>query len=149
MLAYNILIDQEKVFFASNIDARVAQRSNIFANASIKLNDYWIVNPNIYYSKMANTTELVGGFRAFRNLSGDGLQQLILGTYYRHGDAIIPMIGFQAGSMQILVNYDATINSASTFNQTRGAYELSIIFNGLYNNNSKNLDGLRCSAPKF
>lgn len=136
-------------FFASNIDARVAQRSNIFANASIKLNDYWIVNPNIYYSKMANTTELVGGFRAFRNLSGDGLQQLILGTYYRHGDAIIPMIGFQAGSMQILVNYDATINSASTFNQTRGAYELSIIFNGLYNNNSKNLDGLRCSAPKF
>lgn len=136
-------------FFASNVDARVAQRSNIFANASIKLNDFWIINPNIYYSQMAKTTELVGGFRAFRNLSDDGMHQLILGMYYRNGDAAIPMVGLQAGGMQILVNYDATINSASTFNQTRGAYELSITFNGLYNNKSKNLDALRCSAPKF
>lgn len=136
-------------FFASNVDARVAQRSNIFANASIKLNDYWIINPNIYYSQMAKTTEIMGGVRAFRNLSGDGMQQLILGMYYRNGDAAIPMVGLQTGGMQILVNYDATINSASTFNQTRGAYELSIIFNGLYKNNSKNLDALRCSAPKF
>ncbi|MFY8090477.1 MAG: PorP/SprF family type IX secretion system membrane protein [Chitinophagaceae bacterium] len=136
-------------FFASSNDARVAQRSNAFVNASIKLNDFWILNPNLYYSNMAKTTELVGGLRAFRNLSGDGMQQLILGLYYRNGDAAIPMVGYQAGNMQLLVNYDATINSATSFNQTRGAYELSIIFNGLYKNNSKNLDALRCSAPKF
>jgi hypothetical protein len=54
----------------------------------------------MYYSKMGNATETVIGMNANRNLSGDGNSQLILGFYYRLGDAAIPMIGYQVNNIK-------------------------------------------------
>lgn len=140
---------KETFFTSSAVDTRVRSRSNYFLNASIKLNDLWIINPNLYYTKVGNAFETVIGARAFRNLSGDGMQQLILGVYYRNGDAAIPVVGMQLGDLQINFNYDATISGLNTFNQTRGAYELGIVFSGLYGRSSKELNNVKCSTPKF
>ena len=130
-------------FFVSdalNADSRVPLRSTGFLNASIKLNDQWIFNPNIYYSRQTSLSELVGGATAHYNLSGDGETILIGGAYYRHKEAIIPMIGLGLKDYTFTFSYDATMSSLKTYNGTRGAFEFSLVKQGLfdqYNGNSR------------
>ncbi len=123
---------KESFYEASLVDSRINMRYTFFANASIKVQDIWIVNPNIYYSTAGSAKEIVLGMNANRDLSGDGAKQLILGLYYRNNDAVIPVVGYQINDIKITVNYDATISTLSTFNGTRGAYELSIIKHGIF-----------------
>lgn len=139
----------QESFFAPNntIDTRVPIRFTTFLNGSFKVDDNWIVNPNIYVSQSANATETVIGVNANRNLSGDGgAQQLILGAYYRNSDAIIPMIGYQVNDLKITFNYDATTSDLGNFNGRQGAYEISIIKNGIYGGNGK---AIKCPTVKF
>jgi len=135
-------------FFSPNIsDARVPMRYNFFANANLKMDNLWILNPNIYYSSVINKNELVMGMNANRNISGDGMQQLILGLYYRTGDAIIPMVGYQVNDLKITVNYDATISGLSNLNGSRGAYELSIIKQGIFPSSQGR--SVKCPTVRF
>jgi type IX secretion system PorP/SprF family membrane protein len=128
-------------------DNRVARRYTAFANSNIKIQDVWIVNPNVYVSKMGNAWETVVGFNANRDLSGDGSQQLILGLYYRNKDALIPMAGFEINDLRITLNYDATISSLSGLNGTRGAYELSIVKTGVFSSGEGR--SVRCPTVRF
>src|SRR4051812_34125517 len=119
----------QESFFESTDDVsnRVPMRHIGFLNGSFKINDQWILNPNIYYTREMSSYELVGGLMAHYNLSGDGSYQLIGGLYYRHNEAIIPMIGLGYSDYIFNFSYDATISSMKTFNGTRGAFEFSLI----------------------
>ncbi|HEX6193408.1 MAG TPA: PorP/SprF family type IX secretion system membrane protein [Chitinophagaceae bacterium] len=121
-------------------DNRIAMRHNAFVNASFKLNDQWIINPNVYFSTQAKSYEVVGGINAHYNLSGDGEKILIGGLYYRHQDAVIPMIGLGLKDYTFTFTYDATISTLQNYNNTRGAFEFSLIKQGAfdrYNGNKK------------
>lgn len=137
---------QASFFSTSNIDNRLKRRYTAFANASIKIQNLWIVNPNIYISKMGASWETVLGVNANRNLSGDGEQQLILGLYYRNHDALIPMLGYQLNDLKFTINYDATVSTLGNLNGTRGAYELSIVKSGVFNTGSTTI---KCPTVKF
>jgi len=143
----HINMPRESFFDPAVSDNRLQRRYTAFVNSSIKVQDLWIVNPNIYVSKMGNAWETVLGFNANRDLSGDGLQQLIVGLYYRNNDAIIPMIGFQVNDLKITVNYDATISSLGSLNGTQGAYELSIIKSGVFPSSAGK--AVKCPTVKF
>ncbi len=136
---------KESFFDESSFDAGTSRRYTVFLNGSFKLNDQWIVNPNIYYSRMAKANEVVLGGNANYNLSGDGYTQLIGGLYYRSGDAVIPMVGYQWNGFKLTVSYDATVSSLSTYNQSRGAYELSLMKAGLFGDNKN----IKCPTVKF
>ena len=121
-------------FFASDdagIDNRVPMRYIGFLNGSFKLNDQVILNPNVYYTRQANVSELVGGLNAHYNLSGDGEYLLIAGVYYRHKEALIPMIGLGYKDYTFSFTYDATISSLRNYNGSRGAFEFSLIKQGV------------------
>jgi type IX secretion system PorP/SprF family membrane protein len=121
-------------FFESDavgVDNRVPMRYIGFLNGSFKLNDEVILNPNIYYTRQANASELVGGLNAHYNLSGDGEYLLIAGAYYRHKEAIIPMIGLGYKDYTFSFTYDATISSLKNYNASRGAFEFSLIKQGV------------------
>jgi type IX secretion system PorP/SprF family membrane protein len=137
---------QESFFSTSVSDNRVDRRYTAFANASIKIENLWIVNPNIYVSKMGASWETLLGLNANRNLSGDGYQQLIVGLYYRNHDALIPMLGYQVNDLKITINYDATVSSLSNLNGTKGAYELSIVKSGIF---TKSSNAIKCPTVKF
>ncbi len=123
---------KESFYAASVTDSKIDMRYTFFANASIKVQDIWIINPNIYVSSIGSAKEIVFGMNANRDLSGDGAKQLILGLYYRNNDAIIPVVGYQINDIKITVNYDATISTLQSLNGTRGAYELSIVKHGIF-----------------
>jgi type IX secretion system PorP/SprF family membrane protein len=129
-------------FFADTDDPagnRVPMRYIGFLNASLMLNDRVIINPNIYYTNQANVSELVGGLTAHYNLAGDGTYQLIGGAYYRHKEAIIPMIGLGYNDYTFTFNYDVTISDLKNYNNSRGAFEFSLVKQGILNPNGSRI----------
>jgi type IX secretion system PorP/SprF family membrane protein len=123
---------RETFFDASVSNNEISRRYNVFLNASVKVADTWILNPNIYVSMVGNSKEILAGINANRDLGDNGARQLIMGVYYRNNDAIIPLFGYQLNDLKMTFNYDATISSLSKSNLTRGAYEISIVKSGIF-----------------
>jgi type IX secretion system PorP/SprF family membrane protein len=131
----------------AGIDSRIEPRYTAFANASYKMSDMVIVNPMAYYTQQASASEMVVGANVQYNLSGDGETELLGGLYYRPGDAIVPMVGFEWKNIRLTFTYDATQSALKQFNNSRGAYEFAIMRSGFYNE----YDGVRRQAlcPTF
>ncbi|MEP6615452.1 MAG: PorP/SprF family type IX secretion system membrane protein [Ginsengibacter sp.] len=141
-----------ETFFAdegldSNGNNRISMRHIGFINAIYKLNDNVIINPNAYYTTQAKASELVFGLNGAYNLSGDGSKQLIGGLYYRWGDAVVPMVGFELNHVRFTFSYDVTVSSLHNFNNYRGASEFNVIKNGFYNEFNGNKRQTLC--PSF
>lgn len=135
---------QESFFDGSVADNRVPVRYTGFANASFKLNDQWILNPNIYFSYQAASTEWVAGMMAQYNLGDYGEQQVIGGLYLRPGDAGIAMIGLQWKDTRLSFSYDASTSALRQFNNGNGAIEVSLIKYGIFPNRTPRQS--RCPA---
>lgn len=141
----NINRPRESFFSPSLTDTRLATRTTIFLNGSFKTSDAWIINPNMYISKMTTAWEVLVGLNAHRNIFNNGNTQLILGGYYRLNDAIIPVIGFIQSGIKFTFSYDATLSNLRNYNQSKGAYEFSIIKQGIINGDR----GLKCPSVRF
>lgn len=124
----------KETFFGSEsgVDNSVPVRYTGFLNGSFKINDRVILNPNIYASLQAKSYEIVGGLNAHYNLSGDGEKILIAGAYYRHNDAVIPMVGVGLKDYTFTFTYDVTISDLNKFNASRGGLELSLVKTGIF-----------------
>ena len=135
-------------FYAANsgLNQKIPIRYNFFLNANYKIEDLWILNPNIYISQSDGNKEFVIGMNAMRNLNDDGTKQLIAGIYYRNKDAIIPMVGYQINDLMFTVNYDVTTSGLGGFNGLQGAYEASIVKRAIY---MKGHRGIKCPVMKF
>lgn len=133
----------------TGIDNRISMRHNAFINGSFKLNEQWIINPNVYFSYQAKSTELVGGMNAHYNLSGDGEKILIAGLYYRHQDAVIPMIGFGLKDYNFAFTYDATMSTLRNYNNSRGAFEFSLIKHGAFDRYNGNRRESMCPSFRY
>ncbi len=126
----------KETFFDDKLaDNRIQMRHIGFINAILKVHDRVIINPNIYFTTQAKSTELVGGLIANYNLSEYGEKQLIAGLYYRYRDAAIPMIGLETNNMKFTFSYDATMSNLNQYNGYKGGFEVSIIKKGFYAEN--------------
>lgn len=125
-------VNKPKESFFENSDNRIPQRYTGFANASYKVNDKWIINPNVYYSYQSGSSEIVGGLMAQYNLSGDGEKQLIGGAYMRVNDAAVAMIGLQWSNVRLTFTYDASVSTVKNYNNGNGGIEFSLVNYGQY-----------------
>ena len=139
----------QETFFTDNSDSSLISMRHIgFIDALLKVNDRVIINPNIYYTNQAKASEFMLGLNANYNLSGQGGQtQLLAGLYYRGGDAIIPMVGFEVKNVRFTFSYDVTTSSLNNFNQMQGASEFNVTKKGYYNETFGNTHEVLC--PKF
>ncbi len=140
---------RESFFNTSNsgYDDRISPRYIAFLNGSFKVNELVIVNPMAYYTRQAQSSELVGGAGIQYNLSGDGEYQLLGGLFVRPGDAGIAMVGFSWKNVKLTFSYDATTSGLKNYNGGRGAYEFAIIQHGFYN--EYNGDRRQSLCPTF
>jgi type IX secretion system PorP/SprF family membrane protein len=139
----------QETFFEQDADkSKIPIRHIGFLNAVIKINERVIMSPNAYYTNQAKASELVLGSIFNYNLSGSGGdKQLIAGLYYRVGDAVIPMIGFEIKNIRFTFSYDATTSSLKNFNNLRGAQEFNVIKNGFYS--EANASTRQSMCPRF
>jgi type IX secretion system PorP/SprF family membrane protein len=119
--------------------SQVPMRYIGFLNGSFKVNDQWILNPNFYYTRQTTVSDFMGGLNAHYNLSGDGNYQMIGGLYYRYKEAIIPMIGLGYNDYAFTFSYDVTVSSLDNYNNGRGAFEFSLIKQGIINPNGRRI----------
>jgi len=123
-----------ETFFDQALDSNsIPMRHIAFLNASLKVNDRVILNPNAYYSYQAKASSFMLGLTANYNLSGAGEKQLIAGVYYRYNDAAIAVLGFELNNIRFTFSYDATTSGLSNFNNARGAQEFNLMKRGFYN----------------
>lgn len=137
-------------FFATGqpgYDSRLSRRYNLFFNGSLKVSDNVILNPGLYYTTQAKASELNAGVNVQYNLGNAGEMQLLAGLYYRKGDAVIPMIGLTWNSVRVLFSFDVTTSSLSKFNQSRGAWEFSLLDYGKFD--TYNGDKKQSLCPVF
>jgi type IX secretion system PorP/SprF family membrane protein len=134
-LSAHHLNQPKETFFNSSptYSNKLTPRYIAFADAVIKLNDQWIATPASYFSIQSNATDFMIGGHLNYNLTGNGDQQLIAGLYYRSGDAIIPMIGYQWKSFKFMFSFDATTSSLGNYNNMNGATEFYLQYSGYYN----------------
>ena len=139
---------QETFFTGSPDSSKIPVRHIGFVNALLKVNDRVIINPNIFYTNQAKASEFVLGLNANYNLSGEGGEkQLLAGVYYRAGDAVIPMAGFQIKNIRFTFSYDVTTSGLKNYNNYQGANEFSLIKKGFYSENTGDIRQVFC--PQF
>jgi hypothetical protein len=128
------LNNPQETFFAStpNYDNTISPRSIFFADAVVKLNNRVIVTPSLYYSQQAKASEFVGGLQLNYNVVGAGDQQLIGALFFRPGDAYIPMVGYQWKNFKFMFSYDVSNSPLKYFNNSRGATEMYMQYDGIY-----------------
>lgn len=135
-----------ETFYGDETDAGIIPMRHIaFANAILKVHPQVIISPNVYFSMQAKSAEIMGGLLANYNLSEAGEFQIVGGAYYRHKDAVMPMVGFEVKNLRFLFSYDVTTSSMSNFNNSRGAMEFSLIKKGFYPTSS----GRQSMCPSF
>lgn len=143
-------LNTPKETFLADGNNEIARRYIGFLNASLKVAANVIINPNAYYSTQSGAEEtVVGGWAAY-NLSGEGGDyQLLGGAYYRFGDAIIPLVGYQLKQWRLMFTYDITTSSFNAADSRRGAYELSLVYLGLYSKSNGNYHKRTYLCPHF
>lgn len=131
-------------------DNQIARRYIGFLNASIKVATNVIINPNAYYTTQVGAVESVFGGWAAYNLSGEGGDyQLLGGVYYRWKDAVIPLVGYELKQWRLMFTYDITTSSFNAADNRRGAYELSLVYLGLYRKSNGNYNKKTYLCPHF
>jgi type IX secretion system PorP/SprF family membrane protein len=138
----------ESFYGASNqIKIRPTANLDMFFHVS----DAFVINPSAYFTTQSAASQLVAGALTRTNLGGvydNTVTQLILGGFMRVGDAVIGVVGFQFSNVQFMVNYDMTISGLAPYNDSYGALEFSLIYQGLYNKN-KNSIKKSLGCPRF
>ncbi|MGX5820430.1 PorP/SprF family type IX secretion system membrane protein [Chitinophaga lutea] len=132
-----------------NGDNTIKRRYIGFLNASLKVTDDIIVNPGAYYARQSGASETMFGAYAAYNLANHGEQQVFGGVYYRMKDAYVALVGYQVGNFRLMFNYDVTSSELAASNSRQGAYELSLLYIGLYPNRSFSRATRHTICPSF
>jgi len=142
-------INQPKESLLSSEDNKLGMRPTGMIDILFKLNSGWIANPSIYYTQQRSAYELVFGSLFSCNISPSekAPNLLIMGLYHRLAESIIPVVGFEWKKIRLVTSYDFTVSKLSSANGGNGAFELSLIYQGLYNMGSVNRSAYNC--PRF
>lgn len=119
-------------------------------DALFRLNAGFIFNPSVYYTTQKGAYELLyGSLFQFNVGGGEGRlsNQLILGAFHRWNESVIGTFGYQWSGMKLMSSYDFTISKLGRYNGGNGAFELSVVYEGLYGDNSRGRQSYNC--PRF
>ena len=141
-------------FYANQNQVKMREIGNL--DMFFQVSPSFVINPSGFFATQSAATEIVAGTLTRTNLGGsylsgmgDGMTtQLILGAFYRVGDAVIGVVGFQYASVQFMANYDLTLSSLAPYNSSYGALEFSLVYQGLYGKNKSRIKKT-LGCPRF
>jgi type IX secretion system PorP/SprF family membrane protein len=111
-----------------------------------------IINPSMYYTIQSGAREIVYGSLVMINLAKPieqiAANQFIFGAFHRWDDAVIGVAGMQQNTWRFMASYDYTLSTLPVnASKSTGAFEFSVRYEGLYNENSKGRRMYHC--PRF
>jgi type IX secretion system PorP/SprF family membrane protein len=136
--SYYHLTRPEEKFLTTGDGASIKINSRYagYLGGSFSLNENVVTYISAMYQQQGPAWEfLVGGAVGFvMNPGHDEYTKntvLYLGAWYRYADAIAPYVGIEWSKMKIGFSYDVTLSNAQAMTGGQGAYEISLIYNGL------------------
>jgi len=148
---YHLTRPEEK-FLNSGTSVKINSRYTANLGGSFNMNENTVLYLSAMYQKQGPASEfLIGGAVGFvMNPGHDEYTRntvFYLGGWYRYGDAIAPYIGFEWSRMKFGISYDVTMSSAQNMTSGQGAWEFSVIYNGVINKITHKKYNFAC--PKF
>mgnify|MGYP000843840980 CR=1 FL=1 len=145
------LTQPKESFFGQENKLGIRPTGNI--DLMVKLNPAIILNPSVYYTTQKGAMELLYGtlFRVNVSNADKGYNRptttLILGAFHRWNEALVGTIGLQYGPFKFMSSYDFTLSSLSGANKGRGAFEIGMVYEGVYGELSRSRQSYNC--PRF
>ncbi|MCB0514615.1 MAG: PorP/SprF family type IX secretion system membrane protein [Chitinophagales bacterium] len=122
----------ESFYFTDNLHGNNRRNTRLvsYLNAEYHLNDYFYLQPGVFFGSERKARELMLGSNAvFVLQTGTAYQkgsQVWAGLWYRNKDAIAPVLGYAWGTTRALFSYDINISNLNIASNYRGGGELSI-----------------------
>lgn len=100
----------------------------------LRMRETFTLNPSIYYTYQKQSSQLVAGTLGMFYLGGEKETptQFIVGAYHRLNESVIGVVGLEWSGMKLMTSYDVTISSLAPENGSKGGFELSLIYQGVY-----------------
>jgi type IX secretion system PorP/SprF family membrane protein len=120
------------------------------ADALLRVSEILTINPSVYYTMQKNASELLFGSLGMiyvGNQRDNRGTEVILGAFYRWKESAIGVVGVQFNSLRITTSYDYTVSSFSKDNNSAGALEFAINYQGLYGSFHRDRRVVNC--PRF
>lgn len=153
-VSYFHLTRPEEKFLGSGTseNIKINSRYNIHVGGSTELNDNIALFGSGMFQRQGEAQEILLGAAVGFILNPQHKEEvgntvLYLGSWYRFNDAFIPYIGLEWTSFQLGFSFDATVSKQQQLTMGQGAYEVSLIYNGLFNKRVKPKYNFAC--PKF
>ena len=111
----------------------VGLRPTVNLDVTGRINDYFILNPSVYYTSEKGAYEIMYGTMAFIKVGGQGSpSSLIIGAYQRWNDAVVSAFGYEWNGLRMMTSYDYTISDLGQYINHHGALEFAISWSGNY-----------------
>ncbi|HET8573057.1 MAG TPA: PorP/SprF family type IX secretion system membrane protein [Edaphocola sp.] len=150
---YHLTRPEEKFLAGDNSDGiKINSRYTGYLGGSFQLNENVVAYISTMYEQQGPAWEyLIGGAVGFvMNPGHDEFTKntvFYLGAWYRYADAIAPYVGVEWSRMKIGFSYDVTLSSAQAMDKGQGAFELSLVYNGIIQKVTHKKYNFAC--PKF
>lgn len=115
-------------------DNKLGMRPTLNLDALVRMNEAFTINPSLYFTYQKQSYQLVAGSLGMFYLGGQKERptQLILGAYHRLAESVIAVAGMEWSGTKLMFSYDYTVSSLSAENKGNGAFELALIYQGMY-----------------
>lgn len=123
---YHIMRPKES-FTGHNVKLPI--RWNFTLGTDYKIDDKWMVTPQILFMTQAKATDFNIGILAGYNFSSktNVTYRGLFGASYRNKDAVIIHAGINKQNQILRFSYDINISPLKAYTQSRGAFEISLI----------------------
>lgn len=122
---YNILQHQENSLVD---DFKMPTRFTFQSGGQFWIGEYGKIYLSLTAMSQARANEFTIGSAYGHQLTDGEKNELLAGMWYRHQDALIPYLGYQARTFQVGLSYDYTISALKTGAQIRNGYELTLLY---------------------
>lgn len=153
-VSYFHLTNPQEKFLNSGDGANVTinSRYSVYVGGSTELNPNIAIFGSGLYQKQGPAQEILLGAATGFILNPEHREEvgntvLYLGLWYRYNDALIPYVGLEWTQFQLGFTFDVTTSNASVMTENQGAYEVSLIYNGLFTKHQRKKYNFAC--PKF
>ncbi|HNL06406.1 MAG: PorP/SprF family type IX secretion system membrane protein [Chitinophagales bacterium] len=136
--AAGLHVNRPKISFLNGSENRLGTRLLFHTSGTIVLNN-WSIEPATYYTTQKKAAEWVIGSNVGIKIGDSGSLhkpqpiKTYFGLWYRHKDAIAPLVGMEMADYRFLLSYDVNISSLADATRGRGGLEISLVHVGTFN----------------
>lgn len=121
-------LNQPASSFYGDEETRTPRRFSAYVEGTIQLNEQLDLGIHSLFQQQQDYQELLYGLllRYYLIPEGPYLRSFGLGAYFRHGDALAPMIEIQQGPWRVAFSYDINLSAFQVATLGRGGPELHL-----------------------